>query len=139
MPQLRGIVDPRVEQELNRTLERIYAYYDAKLKEVETKTGTTISARVRQEFGLFSAGLAAPLADGTSDELATVGTDKALEVSDVPNLPISKITGTLPLAQTASEVLLTPDNLTKTPGVFVITGKITITDNDGNTVDLLYT
>lgn len=137
-PNLRGLVDARLEQELSLFVQRIYDYYDDKIKKIESNATSSAISSVRKQLDLFAANLAVPLSDASGDKLATVAEDKVIEVSDVPNLPTSKITsGALPLARLDIKIVKTDDAFTITPGAVPVGGKVTLKDNNGNSVDVL--
>lgn len=137
---LRGIIDARVEQEINRVLADIYNHFENEIKSIESRTTPAAISAVRKELDLFAANLAAPLIDPTGNELASIQQQEALDVADIPNLPAAKITsGTLPLARLDAQVLKSDDGLAEdtTGAPNVNTGKVIIKDNSGNSINVM--
>jgi hypothetical protein len=136
IPQLKGLVDARVEQELYRAFTAMYRYFDIELKNIENKSTSTAVANVREQLNLFAARFATPLIEPTGDTLATISQEEgALVAGDIPNLDASKIvSGTFPLARLDGDVLKTDNNLAEdtTGAPNVNTGFTIIKDNAGN-------
>lgn len=137
-PQLRGLnLDPRVAQEIEAAFDRLFNFYENRIKEIESKTSST-SFKVEEirSSKLFSGALANPLINPTSGNLAEVAQQgQAIDVSQIPNLPASKITsGNLAIARHATNILKTDDGLNEdvTGAPNVNTGFITIKDVAGN-------
>jgi hypothetical protein len=140
-PKLRGKIDAGVEAEIVRAFDQMYNHFHNQLKELQAKTAIQ-ETRVRQieSSPLFAAGLAAPLIEPTGTDLATIAPEGTLVVSDIPNLPASKITsGQIPLARLDGDVLKTDDNLSKTLGAPVADGFVIIKDNGGNLIKVITT
>lgn len=140
LPNLRGLVDARAEQEIYRAFNALYEHYDAELKRIESNASLQAVASVRKQLDLFAANLAAPLINPVGNELATAGQETTLTPADIPNLDAAKITsGTFPLGRVPANLLKTDVALTVdvTGAPNVNTGKTTIKDNAGNTVTVM--
>lgn len=138
LPNLRGLIDGRAEQEIYRAFDAVYEHFDNELKKLEAIASSQAVASVRKQLDLFAASLAVPLINPVGDELATAGQETTLTAGDIPNLDASKITtGTFPLVRLPTNILKTDALLAITPGAFIVGGKTTIKDNVGNSVEVL--
>lgn len=140
LPQLRGLIDARVDAEINRAFENLYRYIDEKIKSAEGNAKDSSIAEIRRQVDLFASRLATPIIEPSGTELATIQQERTLEVADIPNLPANKITsGTIPLARLAATVLKTDDGLLEdiVGAPNVNTGKVIIKDNNGNSIKVM--
>lgn len=157
IPRLKGLVDPRAEQEIVLAFKRLFNYYDAKIADLQSRTiKSSTQIQTIQQNPLFSGALATPLIDNTTgSNIGTAAQSTSLTPADIPNLPASKITsGTFNVARIPSldvskittgvfGLAILPTNILKTnTGLVedttgapnVNTGKTRIRDNAGNLV-----
>lgn len=137
IPNLRGLIDPRIADEIHRAFTDLYRYVDEELSNIKIDN-PDIDTRIIRQLNLFTSRLATPLIEPSGNDLATVQQERTLSPTDIPNLDAAKIiTGTFPLARLATSIVKTDDAFTITVGAIPVGGKITLKDNNGHTVDVL--
>lgn len=142
LPNIRGLVDARVESEIQRAFKAIYEYVNNELSRIEKTTTSANSTEIKRQLQLFAGRLALPLTDPSGDILATAGVETTLTPADIPNLSAAKITsGAFPLARIPTNVLKTDDTLTKivTAAPYANDGYITVKDNSGASIKIMTT
>lgn len=147
LPRLRGLVDNKVEQEIVQAFIRMYNFFNQendKLREELNKTGNRVVAI--EQSSLFAGRLAIPLIDTDITDVAQLAQQgETLNISQIPNLPASKIVSgdfgainRINRAKLDDDVLHTEDGLTKIVAAapYANDGFITIKDDVGNSVRL---